>query len=292
MSHLRFGNKRLSRFIDFLSILRSDPAGAVGTIIVVIIMSIIFLAPLLAPYDPRQMDISNRLAAPSIKHIFGTDNFGRDIFSRILYGSRISVPLGIAVPVFAAIFGTFMGALSGYIGGRTDQIIMRVCDMLLAFPDLILAMAVASALGAGAINSMIAITITWCPIYARLVRNQVQSEMNKDYVTAAIALGASRRRVLFPHILPNCFSVIGVKVTMDIGRAIRTLAFLNFIGMGTKPPTPEWGIMVSNGRGFMINAWWFPTFPGFFIFIASLGFSLFGDALSDMFNPRVYRRVK
>ena len=179
----------------------------------------------------------------------------------------------------------FIGAISGYVGGKTDAVIMRTADVILAFPDIILAMAIVAALGPSILNSMSAIVIIWIPIYARLVRGQVQAEMNKEYVGAAIALGGNESRILCRHILPGCFGITMVKVTLDIGRAIRYLAFLSFIGIGARQPAPEWGLMVASGRAYMVDAWWFPTFPGIFIFMASLAFSLFGDTLSDAINP-------
>lgn len=270
-------------------LLRKSPVGMVGLAMALILVAVAIFAPLLARYDPIALDMAHKLLPPSSQYWFGTDELGRDVYSRIIYGSRISVEVGAIVILIGSTLGIAIGSVAGYVGGRTDEIIMRVTDMFLAFPSLILAIAVATVLGPGMTNAMIAIAATWWPWYARLVRGQVLSVKQHEYVEAARAAGAGHLRVLFRYILPNCVAPIIVQVTMDLGYAILTTASLSFIGLGAQPPTPEWGSMISAGRTYLMNYWWYPTFPGIAIFFSVLGFNLLGDALRDIFDPRARR---
>ena len=262
------------------------PLALTGTVIILLLVTAAALAPWLTSYDPYQIASDNRLAAPSWQHFFGTDDMGRDIFSRVLYGARLSLLAAMVVLILATGIGVVVGAIAGYYGGWVDEILMRTTDMFLAFPAMILAMCIASALGPSLINAMIAVSIVWWPWYARLIRGQILSLKNKEYVEAARALGASDARVLWKYILPNCTAPLIIQITLDIGYAILTTASLSFIGVGAVPPTPEWGAMISVGRGFILVQWWYPTFPGLAIFLAVAGFSLLGDGLRDILDPR------
>jgi peptide/nickel transport system permease protein len=241
---------------------------------------------LIAPYDPYAQQVGNRLKSPYAEHWFGTDELGRDVFSRVVYGARISVPMGFIVIVFAVIVGTLVGASAGYIGGAYDLTVMRLADITLAFPSIVLALAIAAVLGPGLVNALIAMVLVWWPEYARLMRSQVLSVKNSDYVTASVALAASHPRVLFNHILPNTFAPILVKASLDAGSAILTIAALSFIGLGAVPPTPEWGAMISTGR-YKFYSWWLTTFAGLAILSVVLGYNFFGEGVRDAFDPRM-----
>ena len=267
--------------------LRRHPLAMVGLVIIIILFITAVFAPLIAPYDPYDIMSDKRLRPPSSEHFFGTDDMGRDLFSRVVYGSRLSLIAALVVLSLAISIGVFVGSIAGYWGGRVDEILMRLTDMFLAFPALILAMCIASALGPSLINAMIAISVVWWPWYARLTRGQILSLKNIEYVEAARALGASNARILLKYILPNCMAPLIVQATMDIGYAILTTASLSFIGVGAVSPTPEWGSMISVGRSFILVQWWFPTFPGLAIFLAVAGFNLLGDGLRDILDPRL-----
>jgi peptide/nickel transport system permease protein len=257
-----------------------------GVVVVVLWIAIAALAPLVVPYDPVDQDLKHRLHAPSTLHWFGVDGLGRDVFSRVLYGGRVSLPVAAVVVLLAAAFGTVYGGLAGFLGKWVDEAFMRVVDMFLAFPSLILAMAIAAALGPSIQNSMIALLIVWWPTYARVARGQALSIKNRDYVTAARALGASDRRILLQHVLPNCFAPLLVLMTMDFGNAIIITAALSFLGLGAVPPTPEWGAMVAEGRE-LIQQWWISTFPGLAILTVAIACNFVGDGLRDAIDPRL-----
>jgi peptide/nickel transport system permease protein len=243
-------------------------------------------APLIAPYDPLAQQIGNRLKPPSSEHWFGTDELGRDVFSRVVYGARISLPVGFIVILFAVIVGTLVGASAGYIGGAYDLTIMRLADITLAFPSIVLALAIAAVLGPSLVNALIAMVLVWWPEYARLMRSQVLSVKSNDYVTASVALAASHPRIIFTHILPNTFAPILVKASLDAGSAILTIAALSFIGLGAVPPTPEWGAMISLGR-YKFYSWWLTTFAGLAILTVVLGYNFFGEGVRDAFDPHM-----
>ena len=247
-------------------------------------------AGLLAPYvnlrDPLGQAIVDRLKAPSAQYWFGTDELGRDVFSRVMYGARISLPIGFVVILFAMAAGSFVGASAGYIGGVYDLLIMRLADITLAFPSIVLALAIAAVLGPSITNALIAMVLVWWPEYARLMRSQVLSVKNNEYVTAAVVIGAPRLRILSAHILPNTFAPILVKASLDAGSAILNVAALSFIGLGAVPPTPEWGAMISSGR-YQFYSWWLTTFPGLAILLVVLGYNFFGEGVRDAFDPRM-----
>ena len=248
------------------------------------------LAGLTAPYinlrDPLGQAIVDRLKAPSSQYWFGTDELGRDVFSRVMYGSRISLPIGFVVILFAMAAGSLVGASAGYIGGVYDLLIMRLADITLAFPSIVLALAIAAVLGPSITNALIAMVLVWWPEYARLMRSQVLSVKNNEYVTAAVVMGVPRMRILSAHILPNTFAPILVKASLDAGSAILNVAALSFIGLGAVPPTPEWGAMISSGR-YQFYSWWLTTFPGLAILLVVLGYNFFGEGVRDAFDPRM-----
>jgi peptide/nickel transport system permease protein len=226
---------------------------------------------------------------PSSTHFFGTDAAGRDIFSRVIYGSRITLRICVVVVGLTLVVGSAIGIISGYTGGWLDEIIMRVSDIFLAFPALILAMAITAALGPSLQNAIIAMAIIWWPRYARIARGQVLTIREVDYVTSARAVGSGKLRIMFHHILPACVSPIIVEATLDLGEVVITAATLSFIGFGAQPPTPEWGAMVSIGRNFLRDYWWYTTFPGLAILVTVIGFNLLGDAMRDILDPRLRR---
>jgi peptide/nickel transport system permease protein len=260
-----------------------------GAFIVLAWVIIALLAPLIAPYDPIDQQVRQRLQAPSAAHILGIDELGRDVFSRLLYGGRVSLPVAAVVVLLATIFGTLYGGLAGFSGRWLDEGSMRVVDMVLAFPSLILAMAIAAALGPSIQNSMLAMLLVWWPPYARVARGQVLGLKHRDYVMAARALGLSEARILVRHVIPNALAPALVLMTMDFGNAIIITAALSFLGLGAVPPTPEWGAMVAEGRELM-QAWWISTFPGLAIFSVAIACNFIGDGLRDAIDPRLRTR--
>lgn len=249
-----------------------------------IIMAII--APFVAPYDPVVQDLTLRLKAPSAAHIFGTDNFGRDIFSRVIYGGRYSLLAGCLSVIIAGIIGTFYGALAGYAGGWLDNVMMRFSEMILSFPSLILAMIINAVMGSNLFNTMFALVIVSWPTYARLMRSVVLSVKENEYVNAAEALGASRMRILLKEIIPNSVSSVLIMATTDIGNKILMFSTLSFLGLGSAPPTPEWGMMVSDGVDYF-NKFWVAGFPGLAIFTMAVGANFIGDGLRDLLDPKL-----
>ena len=269
-----------------LRTLAGNRMAMVGAAIILIWGIVAIAAPLIAPYDALAQKIEDRLSPPSARHLFGTDELGRDVFSRVVYGAQISLPVGLLVVLFAAITGALVGALAGYIGGVFDLLIMRLADITLAFPSIVLALAIASVLGPSLKNALIAMILVWWPEYARLMRGQVLSVRNDEYVVAARVVGAPDGRILLRHIIPNTLAPIIVKASLDAGSAILTIAALSFIGLGAVPPTPEWGAMISMGR-FKFYQWWLTTFPGLAVLSVVLGFNFLGDGVRDAFDPRM-----
>ncbi|MBV9171337.1 MAG: ABC transporter permease [Chloroflexi bacterium] len=257
-----------------------------GAAVVLLWVLVAAFAPVIAPYDPIEQEVRQRLQPPSAAHWLGVDELGRDVFSRVLYGGRVSLPVAAIVVVLATIFGTLYGGLSGFAGRWLDEGAMRFVDMVLAFPSLILAMAIAAALGPSIQNSMLAMLLVWWPPYARMSRGQVLGLKNRDFVTAARALGMSEQRILLRHVLPNALAPALVLCTMDFGNAIIITAALSFLGLGAVPPTPEWGAMVAEGRELM-QAWWISTFPGIAIFSVAMACNFIGDGLRDAIDPRL-----
>jgi len=257
-----------------------------GAAVILVWVVIALLAPLIAPYDPIDQNVRARLQGPSAAHWFGVDGLGRDVFSRVLWGGRVSLPVAAIVVLVATAFGTLYGGLAAFSGKWLDEGGMRLVDMVLAFPSLILAMAIAAALGPSIQNSMLAMLLVWWPPYARLARGQVLSLKNREFVIAARALGMSELRVLLRHVLPNSVAQALVLMTMDFGNAIIITAALSFLGLGAVPPTPEWGAMVAEGRE-LITQWWISTFPGSAIFLVALACNFLGDGLRDAIDPRL-----
>lgn len=275
-----------SRLREVWEILVKNKLTLVGFIIVGFIVLIGVLAPLIAPYDPNLMNMPHRLQGPSGIHLFGTDEMGRDILTRVMYGARISIVVGVTIVVLAALIGSFLGSLSGYAGGKIDQLIMAVTDMILAFPSMVLALALTAAMGPGLINTMLAVIIVRIPMYTRLMRGQVLVQKEQQYVRAARTFGEKPRWIVLRHIVPNCLTPLMVQMTLGIGDAILIASSMSFIGLGAQPPTPEWGAMISTARVYAIDQWWYAAFPGLFILITIMGFNLIGDGIRDILDPR------
>jgi peptide/nickel transport system permease protein len=256
---------------------------------IAVVLGWVFLAvfaPRIAPYDPIDQDVEHRLTAPSAAHWLGADELGRDVYSRVLYGGRVSLPVAGIVVTVATVFGTLLGGIAGFAGRWIDAAAMRLVDVVLAFPSLILAMAIAAALGPSIQNSMLALLLVWWPPYARLARGQALSLKNREFVIAARGLGLPEFRILLRHVLPNSFAPLLVQMTMDVGTAIIITAALSFLGLGAVPPTPEWGAMVAEGRE-LTQQWWISTFPGVAIFTMAMAFNFIGDGLRDIIDPRL-----
>ena len=260
-------------------------SAALGAILLVTAAAV--LAPWLAPYDPVHADFANVLSPPTRTHPFGTDDIGRDILSRVIYGSRISLQAGLFTVAVALVIGLPLGLAAGFFGGRVDALIMRASEVILSFPTLVLALGITAILGPKLIHALFAIGIVFVPHFARLIRAQALSVKEHDYVAAARALGSSDTRLLALHVLPNCLAPLLVQCTFSISFAILTEAALSFLGLGTQPPTPSWGIMLSMGRGYLEQAPWLGAFPGLAIFLTVLGFNLLGDGLRDALDPRL-----
>ncbi|QPC89154.1 nickel transporter permease [Mesorhizobium sp. INR15] len=259
----------------------------VGLLIIIGLLVVAALADVLAPYSPTFGDLKNsRLLAPSAVHWFGTDDLGRDILSRIIYGSRWTLYVVVLVAVIAAPIGLLVGTVAGYAGGWVDAILMRITDIFLAFPKLILALAFVAALGPGIQNAVLAIAITSWPPYARIARAETLTVRNSDYIKAVQLMGASPFRIVLRHIMPLCISSLIIRVTLDMAGIILTAAGLGFLGLGAQPPLPEWGAMIASGRRFVLDQWWVAGAPGGAILIVSLGFNLLGDGLRDALDPR------
>lgn len=269
--------------------LRKNPLVPVGILIILMWVVIALLAPTLAPRDPLAQNVMVRLQPPSAEYPFGTDELGRDVFSRVLYGSRITLPAGIAVILIGSTIGMLVGAIAGFLGGLWDELLMRFTELFMAFPTIILALAITAALGADIRNAIIALVVVWWPTYARLIRGLVLEVKGREFVEAARSLGASSPYVLFRTVLPNCVSPMIVLSTLDIGNAILTFAGLSFLGLGPEPSSPEWGRMVSIGIDFF-DQWWMWLYPGLSIASVVMAFNFIGDGLRDIFDPRMRKR--
>ncbi|KQW80037.1 D-ala-D-ala transporter subunit [Devosia sp. Root413D1] len=284
---------RAARWAEFKVFTRRfmrNPLGLVGLVIVVVLLFCAAFAPLLATHDPYLPSLTDRLAAPSATYWLGADELGRDIYSRILYGSQLTLLIVGLVIVTSAPIGLIIGAVSGTVGGWVDVIFMRITDVFLAIPKLLLALAFVAALGPGITNAALAITLTAWPPYARLARAEALIVRNSDYVNAVRLAGASEFRIIVFHVIPMCLSSVIVRMTFDMAGIILTAAGLGFIGLGAQPPLPEWGAMISTGRKFIFDQWWVATVPGIAIFTVSLGFNLLGDALRDLLDPHLRQR--
>lgn len=263
-----------------------NPLAVIGGIIILLLILTAAFAPWIAPESPVGQNLQNRLMPPSASHWMGTDELGRDIFSRVIYGSRITLMIVALVAIISAPLGLIIGAVSGYFGGWVDRIIMGVTDVFLSMPKLILALAFVAALGPGIENAIIAIAITAWPAYARIARAETMTFGNSEFIAATRLLGASHIRVITRHVLPLCVSSMIVRVTLDMAGIILTAAGLGFLGLGAQPPLPEWGAMISRGRTFILDQWWVATMPGFAIILVSLGFCFLGDGLRDVLDPK------
>jgi peptide/nickel transport system permease protein len=269
-----------------LKIFRRNPGLIFPSIIVLTLVVLTFFGEQLAPYDPLAIDFSAKLSAPGKAHLMGTDEMGRDVLSRVMAGTRYSTETVLVIMSSCLLIGIVIGLVSGFFGGKVDEALMRITDVFLAFPPLILALAIVAALGPGLVNAMLAISLVWWPWYARMVRGLVLSAKEQQYVLAARSIGVRNVAIMFKHILPNCLMPILVQASMDMGSALVTTAGLSFIGLGAQAPTPEWGAMVGVGRRYLLTAWWLSTFPGLAIFVAILGLNFLSDALQDLLWAR------
>jgi peptide/nickel transport system permease protein len=269
--------------------LRRNPLLAIGATFVLVLVLVALLAPVIAPYPADAGSATHptqALEPPSTAHLFGTDQVGRDIFTRVIYGARVSLRIVVLVLAFALVVGVPLGVAAGYFGGIADNLIMRLTDVFLAFPALLLALALASVLTPSVGNATLAIAVTWWPWYARLARGQAASVAGRQYIEASRALGVPHRRILLRHVLPNSLTPLIVQVSLDAGGVILTAAALSFLGLGAQDPTPEWGLMVSQGQSYFTTNWWLVTFPGLAILLAAMAFNLIGDGLREILDPK------
>lgn len=274
------------------SVIVRDPLSLASTVVIIVFILLAVFANQIAPYPDQgagKTNASNTMNPPSKENILGADKLGRDVLSRVIVGARPALIIPIFVVLFAVLIGAPLGAWAGYAGGWVDEVIMRITDLFLAFPSLLLAMAIAFALGRGLDKAAIALIISWWPWYTRIARGIAISLRERYFVEAAQAAGVSDVVIIFRHILPNTISPILVQATVDMGTVILAMGGLAFLGLGTQPPAPDWGLMVSEGRTYMLNQWWIATYPGLAIFIVVLAFNLIGDTLRDIFDPRQYR---
>ncbi|MBB5692193.1 ABC transporter permease [Muricoccus pecuniae] len=265
---------------------RRNPLAVAGLAVILVMLLLILLAPVLATHDPGIQQLGNRLAVPSAAHWLGTDELGRDVWSRLLYGGRVTLGMVVAVVLLVAPLGLLVGCVAGYAGGLWDRLLMRVTDVFLAFPRLILALAFVAAMRPGVESAVIAIALTAWPPYARLARAETLTIRRTDYVAAARMTGASPARVVLRHVMPMCLPSLAVRVTLDMSSIILTAAGLGFLGLGAQPPLPEWGTMIATARRFILEQWWVAVMPGIAIFAASLAFNLLGDGLRDVLDPK------
>jgi len=272
-------------YLGWLALARNKLA-LLGLAIVIGLVLCALLAPLLSPYGPNIQSLANRLEPPGWQHWFGTDELGRDIYTRIVHGSRITLYIVVLVAAITAPLGLIVGTLAGYMGGRTDTVLMRLTDVFLAFPRLILALAFVAALGPGLENAVIAISITAWPPYARVARAETLTIRHAEFIEAVRIQGGSTARIILWHVIPICLSSVIIRVTLDMAGIILTAAGLGFLGLGAQPPDPEWGAMISSGRQYILDQWWVATVPGIAIFVVSLGFNLLGDGLRDVLDPK------
>jgi peptide/nickel transport system permease protein len=286
----RLQARSVEAYLAWLSFAR-NPLAVVGLLIIVALFLMAVFAPLLATHDPNAQDLAIRLGAPGVNgHLLGADELGRDIWSRIVYGARTTLYIVALVTVTAPVFGLIIGTAAGYFGGWTDRILMRITDIFMAFPRLILALAFVAALGPGIENAVLAIALTAWPPYARVARSETLTVRLSDYIAAARLQGAGSARIIIGHIMPMCISSLIIRITLDMAGIILTAAGLGFLGLGARPPLAEWGSMISTGRRYLLDEWWVATMPGLAIFIVSLGFNLLGDGLRDVLDPRSAKR--
>ncbi|MEQ9723300.1 ABC transporter permease [Yersinia alsatica] len=276
----------LRRVVSFFHTLMRNPLTAIGVSIIGLLLVVAFFAPWLATHDPLAQNLGNALQAPGSQHWFGTDEFGRDQYSRLIYGARTTLYIVALVSVTVGPIGLLLGVVAGYFGGKVDSILMRITDIFISFPSLVLALAFVAALGPGLEHVVIAITLTAWPPIARLARAETLSLRNADFVSAVKLQGASPLRILLRHIVPLCLPSVIIRITMNMAGIILTAAGLGFLGLGAQPPDPEWGAMISSGRRYMMECWWLVTIPGLAILLNSLAFNFLGDGLRDILDPR------
>lgn len=280
---------RIKEFRLSIYLLNRNKLTRLALFTVLLLALIALIAPVIAPYRSHiygEANPKDKLLPPSAKYFFGTDELGRDIFSRVLYGTRISLETALLAVGLALLIGVPLGAIAGASGGFVDELIMRITDIFLSFPPLLLAIAIAAFLGPNLTNAMLAIAISWWPWYTRLIRGQAVSIKERQFVKAAKAIGTPPMKIIFGHIVPNCIAPVIVQASMDLGGVILTAASLSFLGLGAQPPTPEWGLMISTSRNYFLNAWWYSLFPGMAIFITVLAFNLLGDGLREILDPK------
>jgi len=272
-----------------LRLFARSASSVAGLAIVLLFLLVAAVGPWIVPFpeDARgAVHLERKLQAPSAVHWFGTDEVGNDVYTRVVLGARVSLQIGLIITALAALVGVPLGIVAGYLGGALGELIMRVTDLFLSVPALVLALAVVGALGPGILNAMLAVALVWWPGYVRLLQGKTLALKQETYVEAARAVGTGRLRIVFVHILPNCVSPIVVKASMDMGMAILAAASLGFIGLGAQPPYPEWGAMISHGRNYLPTWWWYSAFPGLAIYLTVLGFNLLGDGLRDLLDPK------
>ncbi len=265
------------------------PTAFIGLVVIILFVAIAIFAPALAPYDPDRIIYSAIQQPPSAAHLFGTDDLGRDILSRVIYGARISMQVGVIAVSIALTVGALLGLFAGFLGGWVDTVIMRTMDVMLAFPGILLAIAIVAILGPSLFNTMIAVGISAIPIYARTARASTLTVLENDFVQAALALGAGRTRIALLYVLPNITAPLIVLATVGVATSILSAAGLSYLGLGAQPPTAEWGAMLSDARSYLRSAWWMATFPGIAIMIVVMAFNLLGDGLRDLWDPRLRR---
>ncbi|SKC90182.1 ABC transporter permease [Maledivibacter halophilus] len=283
----RIRNKKRSQWVEVLRRLKKNKAAMFGLFIIFMLIIVAIFADFITTYDYAKQNLDEALQSPSFKHFFGTDEFGRDIFTRIIYGSRISLLVGILAVGIAIFIGGGLGAIAGFYGGKLDNVIMRSMDVLLAIPSILLAISIVAALGSGLVNLMIAVGIANIPRYARIMRASILSVRDQEFIEASQSVGASDFTIIVKHIIPNCLAPVIVQGTLGVASAILSCAGLSFIGLGINPPTPEWGSMLSRGRDYLRDYWHVTAFPGMAIMITIFALNLFGDGLRDAFDPKL-----
>lgn len=280
---------RIKSLRESLYLIARNKLSLTALIILVLLIVGALLAPYIIPYPEDLADATHtqiKLQAPSLEHLMGTDELGRDIFSRVVYGARVSLSAALAAVGLSLVIGIPLGAIAGSFGGRVDNLIMRITDVFLSFPPLLLAIAMVAVMGSSLNNAILAIALSWWPWYTRLIRGQAISVKERKFVQAAETIGTGRMKIIFKHIIPNCISPVIVQASMDIGGVILTVASLSFLGLGAQLPTPEWGLMISMGRRFFPDSWWYCIFPGLAIFVTVLCFNLLGDAIREILDPK------
>ena len=280
---------RIKSLRESLYLIARNKLSLTALIILVLVIVGALLAPYIIPYPEDLADATHtqiKLQAPSLEHLMGTDELGRDIFSRVVYGARVSLSAALAAVGLSLVIGIPLGAIAGSFGGWVDNLIMRITDVFLSFPPLLLAIAMVAVMGSSLNNAILAIALSWWPWYTRLIRGQAISVKERKFVQAAETIGTGRMKIIFKHIIPNCISPVIVQASMDIGGVILTVASLSFLGLGAQLPTPEWGLMISMGRRFFPDSWWYCIFPGLAIFVTVLCFNLLGDAIREILDPK------